>query len=112
VSKLPLPAHCTDAYSYFINDKDEIRSIENPKAYFKFFITKNERYNVAQREAMNGELSTPSYRGLSIDTPAEVIRNIISDRLIDLGLLKIRLPFGAKENEPNLPIFTSRPRSE
>lgn len=40
---------------YFINDKDEIRSIENPKAYFKFFLSKNERWNVAQRESMNGK---------------------------------------------------------
>jgi hypothetical protein len=40
---------------YFINDKDEIRSIENPKAYFKFFLTRNDRYNSLQREAMNGE---------------------------------------------------------
>jgi hypothetical protein len=40
---------------YFINDKDEIRSIENPKAYFKYFLTKNERHNDVQREAMNGE---------------------------------------------------------
>jgi hypothetical protein len=40
---------------YFINDKDEIRSIENPKAYFEFFLTRNDRYNSLQREAMNGE---------------------------------------------------------
>lgn len=43
--------------SYFVNDKDEIRMIENPKAYFKFFLTKNERVNIVQREAMNGMLS-------------------------------------------------------
>jgi hypothetical protein len=40
-------------FSYYINEKDEIRSIENPKAYFKFFLTKNDRYNCLQREAMN-----------------------------------------------------------
>jgi hypothetical protein len=42
-------------FRYFINDKDEIRSIETPKAYFKYFLTKNERHNDVQREAMNGE---------------------------------------------------------
>ena len=52
-----LTLHLTDNYSYFINDKDEIRSVENPKAYFKFFLTKNVRYNILQREAMNGQFS-------------------------------------------------------
>jgi hypothetical protein len=37
----------------------------------------------------------------------EAIHNIISDRLIKLGLQKIRLPLGAAETEPHLPIFTS-----
>ena len=41
--------------SYFVNEHDEIRNIENPKAYFKFFLTKNDRHNCVQREAMNGE---------------------------------------------------------
>lgn len=40
--------------SYYVNNKDEIRSIENPKAYFKFFLTKNDRHNCVQRESMNG----------------------------------------------------------
>ncbi|TVY91298.1 hypothetical protein LAWI1_G002986, partial [Lachnellula willkommii] len=75
---------------YFINAKDEIRSTENPKAYFKYFITKNQRHNDAQREAMNG-----------------AVRKIVSDRLENLGLQKIRLPLGATEHEPNLPIFVS-----
>ena len=46
--------HTKPSPSYFINEKDEIRSLENPKAYFKFFLTKNDRYNCAQRESMNG----------------------------------------------------------
>ena len=40
-------------HSYFVNDKDEIRSIENPKFYFKYFINRTERYNERQRESMN-----------------------------------------------------------
>ncbi|KAL2065931.1 hypothetical protein VTL71DRAFT_3601 [Oculimacula yallundae] len=75
---------------YFINDEDEIRSIENEKAYFKFFLTKNDRFNCVQRESMN-----------------EAIRTEISDRLTRLGLEKIRLPLGAAANEPNLPVFVS-----
>ncbi|TVY23806.1 hypothetical protein LHYA1_G006774 [Lachnellula hyalina] len=83
------PADLT-GLGYFINAKDEIRSTENPKAYFKYFITKNQRHNDAQREAMNG-----------------AVRKIVSDRLEHLGLQKIRLPLGATEKEPNLPIFIS-----
>jgi len=49
----------TDQYgSYFVNDKDEIRNIKDPKYYFKFHISKNERYNERQRFAMNSMSST------------------------------------------------------
>ncbi|KXX76388.1 hypothetical protein MMYC01_207296 [Madurella mycetomatis] len=33
---------------YFVNDIDEIRSIEDPDSYFKYFLTKNERWNGRQ----------------------------------------------------------------
>ncbi|CZT04850.1 uncharacterized protein RAG0_11155 [Rhynchosporium agropyri] len=87
------PVYPTDlkGLGYFINDEDEIRSIENEKAYFKFFLTKNDRYNCVQRESMN-----------------EAIRNEVSSRLTSLGLEKIRLPLGASANEPHLPIFVSK----
>lgn len=41
--------------SYFINEDDEIRSIENRDNYFQFFISRNPRWNDRQRYAMNGE---------------------------------------------------------
>lgn len=44
----------TDDSSYFINGEDEIRSIENPDYYFKFFLNKNERINDRQRFEFNG----------------------------------------------------------
>jgi hypothetical protein len=37
--------------------------IEDPKAYFKFFLTKNDRYNCVQREAMNGTFIFALYPG-------------------------------------------------
>ena len=40
-------------YSYFINSDDEIRWIQCPDYYFKYFLTKNERHNERQRFAMN-----------------------------------------------------------
>ncbi|KFY36710.1 hypothetical protein V495_07656, partial [Pseudogymnoascus sp. VKM F-4514 (FW-929)] len=49
------PEYPTDLQSlgYFINDEDEIRNIENPKYYFKYFINRNDRFNERQRESMN-----------------------------------------------------------
>ena len=43
----------TLTHSYFINEEDEVRSIANPEYYFKYFISRNERYNERQRFAMN-----------------------------------------------------------
>lgn len=39
--------------------------------------------------------------------PTASIRNIISDRLHELGLETIRLPLGAQPSEPHVPIFIS-----
>ncbi|CZR69870.1 uncharacterized protein PAC_19770 [Phialocephala subalpina] len=88
--KDPFFPHDLRGLGYFVNDEDEIRSIENPKAYFKFFLTKNDRHNCVQREAMN-----------------DAIRNLIADRLQNLGLEKVYLPLGAQPSEPSVPIFIS-----
>ncbi|KAF7893871.1 hypothetical protein EAF00_007385 [Botryotinia globosa] len=79
-----------DGLGYFIDEKDEIRSIENPKAYFKYFLTKNDRYNQLQREAMN-----------------HAIRDIVMERLLNLGLQKILLPLNVPETSPHIHILTS-----
>lgn len=42
----------------------------------------------------------------------EAIRNEISNRLLALGLKKLSLPLGAKETEPNVPIFVSKDLAE
>ncbi|KAI0996706.1 hypothetical protein K3495_g11477 [Podosphaera aphanis] len=75
---------------YFINDQDEIRSIKNPVAYFHYFITKNDRVNDMQREGVNG-----------------AVRTIVAERLQNLGLEKVLLPFGAKATDPHVPILVS-----
>ncbi|KAJ8060768.1 hypothetical protein OCU04_011072 [Sclerotinia nivalis] len=79
-----------EGLGYFINEKDEIRSIENPKAYFKFFLTKNDRYNQLQREAMN-----------------HAIHDIVVERLLNLGLKKVFLPLNVTETSPHIHILTS-----
>ena len=43
---------------YYINDADQVRSIEFPDQEFNFFISKNDRVNVMQREAFNSRSST------------------------------------------------------
>ncbi|KAH8662124.1 hypothetical protein BX600DRAFT_550951 [Xylariales sp. PMI_506] len=75
---------------YFVNGSDEIRSIKNPDYYFKYFLSRNERYNVRQRFAMN-----------------EAIEILVHSRLRDLDLEKIYLPLGASNCEPHVPVFVS-----
>ncbi|GAB0140747.1 hypothetical protein EsHS_00001360 [Epichloe bromicola] len=83
-----------DAYltliRYFVHENDEIRSIENPDNYFKFFINRNPRVNQRQRFEFNAALA-----------------EIIHQRLEDEGLEKIRLPLGAGPRDPHVPIFAS-----
>jgi len=95
-----------EGLGYFVNENDEIRSIENPKAYFKFFLTKNERYNVIQREAMNSWYFLFPSRSLLIFHP-EAIRDIIEERLLAIGLQKTIIPLNAAVTTPHLHIFTS-----
>ncbi|KAI1114199.1 hypothetical protein F5Y14DRAFT_193665 [Nemania sp. NC0429] len=82
---------------YFINDEDEVRSIENEDNYFKFFISRNPRFCERQRFSMN-----------------LAIQDEIHKRFIALGLCKVNLPtatataFGATTpNVPRVPIFVS-----
>ncbi|CAJ0548803.1 Ff.00g024160.m01.CDS01 [Fusarium sp. VM40] len=70
---------------YFLNDQDEIRSIENPDCYFKYFANKNSRVNERQRFHFNMALE-----------------DMIHDRLEKEGLQKFQL---LPENEKHCPIF-------
>ncbi|KAK6072666.1 Arb2 domain-containing protein [Seiridium cupressi] len=79
------------ASCYHVHESDEIRSIENPNNYFKFFISKNQRHNERQRFAMN-----------------EAIEKEVYARLESFGLKKTLLPLGTTFiDEPNVPIFVS-----
>ncbi|KAK1585308.1 Arb2 domain-containing protein [Colletotrichum navitas] len=80
----------TNTRSYFVNDQDEIRNIENPNYYFKYYLTKNGRVNDRQRFHFN-----------------EAIRDIVHDRLEKEGMKKVLLPIGAQPTSPHVPIFTS-----
>ncbi|CAG9940529.1 unnamed protein product [Clonostachys rosea f. rosea IK726] len=73
---------------YFVNDGDEIRSIEDPDYYFKYFLSKNDRVNQRQRFSFN-----------------QALENIIHQRLTERGLEKIRLPLGTPPSKPHVPIF-------
>ncbi|KAK8099279.1 arb2 domain-containing protein [Apiospora kogelbergensis] len=76
---------------YFINEEDEVRSIENPDNYYKYFLTRNERHNERQRYAFN-----------------EALEKEVHSRLEALSLEKVLLPFGSiSSSEPHVPIFMS-----
>ncbi|KAI1408523.1 Arb2 domain-containing protein [Hypoxylon sp. FL1857] len=77
---------------YFVNEDDEIRAIDNPDNYFKFFLSRNPRWNDRQRFAMN-----------------QATQNIIWERLENLGLKKELLPLGTTDlSKPHAPIFVSK----
>ncbi|KAI4104343.1 MAG: hypothetical protein L6R37_003340 [Teloschistes peruensis] len=74
---------------YFINDQDQVRSIKHPDQDFNFFISKNERVNVVQREAHN-----------------TAVRTIIHSRLSPhLNLTPI--PINRPPSSSHIPIYTS-----
>ncbi|KAI8963993.1 Arb2 domain-containing protein [Daldinia sp. FL1419] len=76
---------------YFINEDDEVRAIDNPDNYFKFFLNRNTRWNERQRYAMN-----------------LVLQRVIWERLENLGMKKELLPLGTLDtNKPHVPIFIS-----
>jgi len=54
---------------YFINEQDEIRSIADPRFYFKYFISKNERWNERQRFAMNSREPLRPYVSPCVHNP-------------------------------------------
>ncbi|KAI1263803.1 Arb2 domain-containing protein [Xylariaceae sp. FL1019] len=77
---------------YFVNEDDEVRSIEDPDYYFKFFINRNERWNERQRFAMH-----------------QAVQAIIFERLEALGMQKTILPLGHTDlTTPHVPIFMSK----
>ncbi|KAK4074486.1 uncharacterized protein Triagg1_5082 [Trichoderma aggressivum f. europaeum] len=75
---------------YFVNDQDEIRSIEDPDNYFRFFIDKNPRICARQRFAFN-----------------HAMESVIHERLEKEGLQKLLLPLGTSITEPHMPIFVT-----
>ncbi|PGH09876.1 hypothetical protein AJ79_05603 [Helicocarpus griseus UAMH5409] len=75
---------------YFINDRDQIKMISNPEQGFLFKINTNDRYNEMQKEAMN-----------------TCIREIVTTRLLNLGLQTLRLPLDAAANSRHVPILAS-----
>ncbi|KAG5976041.1 hypothetical protein E4U58_006376 [Claviceps cyperi] len=79
-----------EGLGYFVNEEDEIRSIENPDNYFKFFLNRNPRVNLRQRFQLDG-----------------AVRDIIHQRLQSEGLEKRQLPLGTEPHEPHVSIFTS-----
>ncbi|UKZ56730.1 hypothetical protein TrVGV298_010571 [Trichoderma virens] len=75
---------------YFINDQDEIRSIEDPDNYFKFFIDRNPRICARQRFEFN-----------------HALESVIHERLEKEGQQKLLLPLGIPTTEPHMPIFVA-----
>ncbi|KAK5046840.1 hypothetical protein LTR84_007194 [Exophiala bonariae] len=76
---------------FFVTTEDKIRQIQNPSHKFQYRINTNERVNQAYKLANN-----------------LAVRNIILERLEELGVETVRLPLGAKEGEKHVPILVSK----
>ncbi|KAI4175083.1 MAG: hypothetical protein LQ343_001844 [Gyalolechia ehrenbergii] len=93
VSALPADFHFPanlEELGYFINDQDQIRSIRHPEQEFNYFISKNDRINVVQREAFN-----------------TCIRRNIQSRLLSSSLNLTPIPLGTPPSQPHIPIYAS-----
>ncbi|KAK4219051.1 Arb2 domain-containing protein [Rhypophila decipiens] len=76
---------------YFVNDEDEIRSLDDPDSYFNFFLTKNERWNERQRFCFNA-----------------AIGDILRGRLENEDMKKVMLPLGTTDpSQPHVEIRVS-----
>ncbi|EPS29990.1 hypothetical protein PDE_04940 [Penicillium oxalicum 114-2] len=99
-SDLPADPHFPadlEKLGYTITKDDKIRQRTDPESGFKYRINRNDRFNVKNREAMD-----------------ECIRQIVSQRLQNLGLRLCRLPFKdcshileTPIDEPHVPILVS-----
>lgn len=94
---------------YYVTENDQIRSIANPDKEFNFFISKNDRVNEMQREAMNSMSCTAGfYSYLSLmHTHSVCIRKIVLERLEASGLGIVHVPLGTPKDEPHIPILAS-----
>ncbi|KAL2142415.1 hypothetical protein VTI28DRAFT_1187 [Corynascus sepedonium] len=75
---------------YFINEIDEIRSVEHPDYYFKYYLTKNDRWNERHRFAFN-----------------QAVAREIHARLDAENFTIIPLPLGTPATEPHVPVRAS-----
>lgn len=102
-----LTSHLTVRYN--VNEKDQIRSIANPEREFNFFISKNQRVNEMQREAMNSRsrVEQPYSYNYPDNFRAVCIRKIVLERLEALDLDLVRVPLCTPKEEPHVPILVS-----
>ncbi|EFX02025.1 mitochondrial 40S ribosomal protein mrp2 [Grosmannia clavigera kw1407] len=97
---------------YYVNEDDEIRNIQDPRFYFKYFINRNMYYNDRQRFAFGCTCSSSFFFFRSFfcsDTwlrPAAT-NSLVYDRLAKLGLRPVRLPLGAAADEPHVTVLAT-----
>ncbi|KAI8195803.1 hypothetical protein K4K49_007699 [Colletotrichum sp. SAR 10_70] len=92
---------------YFIDTDDEIHKIGDPSFYFKYFLTKNERVNDRQRFHFNGKYHCSPLPASFTNLVTEAIRDVVHERLENLGMSKTLLPLGTPATSPHVPIFIS-----
>ncbi|RMZ81297.1 hypothetical protein DV737_g2573, partial [Chaetothyriales sp. CBS 132003] len=92
-SNLPNPIFPADLeeLGYFINENDQIRQIGKPGQKYQYQVNKNDRVNEVYKQAMN-----------------TCCRRLVHARLKRLGFQTVRLPLGATDTDPHVPIYASK----
>ncbi|KAJ5608909.1 hypothetical protein N7528_009476 [Penicillium herquei] len=76
---------------YFLNNRDQIRQIDNPEEGYKYKVNRNDRFNIKHREAIN-----------------ECIRPMVMERLKNAGMEVLHLPLCSAPNDTTVPILVSK----
>ncbi|KAJ2905682.1 hypothetical protein MKZ38_004757 [Zalerion maritima] len=113
----PIYGDTLEELGYFVNEDDEIRAMENPDTYFKFFISKNTRWNDRQRFHLNCTYNCLKFAVVVLDEADKeclsvAIEKIVHERLAEIGLEKLNLPLGTPSDQPHVPIFVSKNLAE
>ena len=95
-----------DKLGYFVNEDDQIRQKVNPDKKYQYKVNRSERVNDMYKEAINSKQATcqvcPRLMILACS------RQIVMDRLSELGMQQLRLPLGVAETEKHIPILISK----
>lgn len=95
---------------YFLNNEDQIRQIKKPEQKFLYKVNTNERITDVYKGSMNSTLlflRSDSWLHYSPQLNLACIKELVHERLHELGFDTLRLPLGAAPSENHVPVYLS-----